>query len=45
MTVENSSSESMELSPQELQSVEKLQDGFKKIRRELAMTGEVPGCF
>ncbi len=38
MSAETSSTESMELSPQELQSVEKLQDGFKKIRRELAKT-------
>ncbi len=38
MNTQSGSTESMELSPQELQSVEKLQEGFKKIRRELAKT-------
>ena len=38
MSAESNSTETMELSPQELQSVEKLQDGFTKIRRELAKT-------
>ncbi len=38
MSAESNSTESLELSSQELQSVEKLQDGFTKIRRELAKT-------